>query len=78
MDNIGVQSDWDEDDVTNPSYIKNKPTIPSAPDLSGYEITQNKVTSLSAESTDDQYASAKCVYDIVGDIESVLNNILGI
>lgn len=78
LDNIGVQSDWNEDDVTSPSYIKNKPTIPSSPDLNGYEVIQNKVISLSAQSTDDEYPSAKCVYDIVGDIESVLNNILGI
>ena len=38
----------------------------------GYEQTANKVTSLSAQSTDTQYPSAKCVYDIVGDIETLL------
>ena len=32
-------------------------------DLSGKENTSNKVTSLSNLSTDDQYPSAKCVYD---------------
>lgn len=47
-------------------------------DLSLYEKLENKVTSISAQSTDKQYPSAKCVYDIVGDIESVLNAILGI
>lgn len=36
------------------------------------EDSSNKVTSLSAQSTDTQYPSAKCVYDIVGDIESLL------
>lgn len=46
--------------------------------LSLYEKTENKVTSISIQSTDNQYPSAKCVYDIVGDIESVLNAILGI
>lgn len=35
----------------------------------------NLVTSLSASSTDTQYPSAKCVYDLVGDVESLLNNI---
>jgi hypothetical protein len=35
----------------------------------------NLVTSLSASSTDSQYPSAKCVYDLVGDIESALNTI---
>lgn len=39
------------------------------------ETTTNKVTSLSSASTDTQYPSAKCVYDLVGDVESLLNNI---
>ena len=39
---------------------------------SGKEDKSNKVTSLSSSSTDTQYPSAKCVYDIVGNIESVL------
>lgn len=39
---------------------------------SGYELTLNKVTSLSSSSTDTQYPSAKCVFDIIGDIESLL------
>lgn len=32
-------------------------------DLTGYEQTSNKVTSISSSSTDTQYPSAKCVYD---------------
>jgi Mg-chelatase subunit ChlI len=36
------------------------------------EDKSNKVTSLNASSTDTQYPSAKCVYDLVGDIETVL------
>ena len=36
------------------------------------EVVSNKVTSLSAQSTDTQYPSAKCVYDIIGDVESAL------
>ena len=39
------------------------------------ESTTNKVTSLSSSSTDNQYPSAKCVYDLVGNVESLLNNI---
>lgn len=42
----------------------------------GDELTSNKVTSLSSSSTDTQYPSAKCVFDIVGDIESVLDQII--
>lgn len=45
--------------------------------LAGKENTSNKVTSLSSSSTDAQYPSAKCVYDIVGDIQTALETILG-
>ena len=43
--------------------------------LQGKEDVSNKVTSISSASTDTQYPSAKCVYDIVGDIESLLSQI---
>ena len=33
---------------------------------------KNLVTFISAQSTDTQYPSAKCVYDIVGNIETLL------
>lgn len=45
-------------------------------DISGKENTSNKVTSLSSASTDTQYPSAKCVYDIIGNIESLLEGVL--
>lgn len=51
------------------SDLIGKPTIP---DVTGKEDTTNKVTSLSSASTDTQYPSAKCVYDLVGDIETLL------
>ena len=44
--------------------------------LSAKENTSNKVTSISASSTDTQYPSAKAVYTQIGDIESVLNEII--
>lgn len=44
-------------------------------DISGKEDKSNKVTSLSSLSTDTQYPSAKCVYDIVGDIETILTTL---
>ena len=49
--------------------------ITSHQDISGKENTSNKVTSLSSSSTDTQYPSAKCVYDLVGDIETILASI---
>lgn len=36
------------------------------------EQTSNKVTSISSSSTDIQYPSAKCVYDLVGNITSLM------
>lgn len=38
----------------------------------GAESADNKVTSLSAQSTDTQYPSAKCVFDMIGNIETLL------
>ena len=44
--------------------------------LGSFEQTNNKVTSLSSNSTDTQYPSAKCVYDMIGDIDTALSTIL--
>lgn len=41
------------------------------------EDISNKATSLSSESTNDEYPSAKCVFDIVGDISATLDAISG-
>lgn len=38
----------------------------------GYEQTSNKVTSVSSASTHTQYPTAKCLYDLVGDVETLL------
>lgn len=43
--------------------------------ISNMQTTTNLVTSLSASSTDTQYPSAKCVYDMIGDIETLLSEI---
>ena len=36
------------------------------------QTTSNLVTSISSSSTDTQYPSAKCMYDIIGNIEAIL------
>ena len=59
---------------TNIKTINNT-SILGGGDIGGLEVTTNKVTSLSALSTDTQYPSAKCVYDIVGNIETLLASI---
>lgn len=44
-------------------------------DLEGGGSDIEVVTSIDSESTDEQVPSAKCVYDIVGDVETLINNI---
>lgn len=46
--------------------------VPLTGIISGLENTSNKVTTLSSGSTDTQYPSAKCVYDIIGNVETLL------
>lgn len=50
--------------------------ITSHQDITGKEDASNKVTSLSSNSTDTQYPSAKCVYDLVGNISTVLASLV--
>ena len=78
----GSETDWgniivgaDNENLTRATlhYNQANATVDYVDDrLSTKENLLNKVTSLSAQSTDAQYPSAKCVYDIVGDIESAL------
>ena len=39
------------------------------------EVPSNKVTTIDENSTDEEYPSAKCVYDIVGNIEEALEEV---
>lgn len=40
-----------------------------------FQLKSNIVTSVSSTSTDTEYPSAKCVYDILGNLERRLGNI---
>ena len=44
-------------------------------DANGTLSTTGLVTSIDSSSTDAQYPSAKCVYDLVGDVETLINAI---
>ena len=44
-------------------------------DLTDKESKNNKVTTLTESSTDTQYPSAKCVYDMIGNIETLLEEL---
>lgn len=59
----------------NMSMFISKGTLENVITGKNFETATNKVTSLSSSSTDTQYPSAKCVYDLVGDIESILEEL---
>ena len=58
--------------INQKTYAWERVNVQPATDISGKQDVANLVTSLSASSTDTQYPSAKCVYDLVGDIEAAL------
>lgn len=64
------------EDLTNKPKINNVELTgnKSLTDLS-IQSTNNLVTSLSSNNTNTQYPSAKCVYDLIGNIETVLQTI---
>lgn len=49
--------------------------LTSHQDITGKENTSNKVTTISSSSTNTQYPSAKCVYDLIGDVETLLSEV---
>lgn len=51
------------------------PFDPNNSNVNGKENIANKVTTIDSNSTDTQYPSAKCVYDLVGNVESILNTL---
>jgi len=59
--------------TTNASQAKTIDLGTVITSLSGTQTTNNLVTSLSQSSTDAEYPSAKCVYDIIGDVETLIN-----
>ena len=72
---------WNQN--TNTLTITKSDNTTVSLDMSSYEATTNKVTSLSSSSTDTQYPSAKCVFDsvplkpvVVWEAETVSNGIL--
>jgi hypothetical protein len=62
------------DNIQDTHFIS-KGTLENVITGKNLETANNKVTTLSSSSTDTQYPSAKCVYDIVGDIATTLDTI---
>lgn len=79
---VGTKSDYDNILIKDPNtlyYVKTPgASVDIYQELDNKQDISNLVTSLSASSTDTQYPSAKCVYDIVGDIEAAINTIRGV
>ena len=44
-------------------------------DTNSFEKKENKVTEINENSTDTQYPTAKCVYDLIGDISTILQQL---
>lgn len=74
--NIEIDGSNNYEDLSNKPRINNNELIgnKSYSEL-GIEDINNKVTSISSLSTDDEYPSAKCVYDLIGNIENLLENL---
>ena len=80
LDNIGgtvnVAVPTKTSDLTNDSgFITSAPVTSvngQTGAVTGLQTTGNLVTAVSSASTDSQYPSAKCLYDMVGNIESLL------
>lgn len=47
----------------------------STPDLDGYELLSNKVAEIDSESTDEQYPTAKCLYDALAEIATAIEGL---
>lgn len=69
----------DIDQLSQKSAVAGTEKIPVSDTkyITAEQIALSKVvTSISSSSTDTQYPSAKCMYDLVGDIETLLNALL--
>lgn len=63
---------------TPPTDPNVKVWIDTSGEAGDVEMTSNKVTSISSSSTDKQYPSAKAVANIIGDIDTALDNIIAL
>ena len=61
-------------DADNQMFV-GKGTLENVITGKNLESANNKVSTLSSTSTNDEYPGAKCVYDLIGDIESALEEL---
>ena len=72
---IGNTFNYSQYNNANESIFIDKGTLENVITGKNLETANNKVTSISSSSTDTQYPSAKCVYDLVGNLESILETL---
>lgn len=74
---VGVNAyDYDEYKSKTNNYFVGKGTLENVIKGKKLETANNKVTSISPNSTDEQYPSAKCTYKIKKDLETFKNGVL--
>ena len=73
LESVVVSGSYDDTTKTITLTLENGQTIsiPVGDLVSGLESVTNKVTSISASSTDTEYPSAKCVYDAIDAVNAV-------
>ena len=73
---VNVQSDWNQTNDTEDNYIQNKPTIPTVP--TNVSAFTNDAGYLTSHQSLANYYTKTEVDSLVGDIETVLDTIMGV
>lgn len=71
----GTTNTYEQYQSANTLILISKATLDNVITGKALETANNKVTSISSSSTDTQYPSAKCVYDLIGNLETILTTL---
>lgn len=71
----GTTNTYEQYQSANTLMLISKATLDNVITGKALETANNKVTSISSNSTDTQYPSAKCVYDLIGNLETILTTL---
>ena len=72
-----VTKTYDQYQIGNNAMFVGKGTLENVIEGKQLESANNKTTTISSSSTDNEYPSAKAVYDLIGDIDTALDLING-
>lgn len=73
--NIDIQGSGTVDQTYDPTSTNAQSGVAVAGALTDMQTKSNLVTSVSSSSTNVQYPSAKCMYDMIGNIETLLQGV---